>query len=80
METATLTKWPRGFDFSHSTVHQLISATPILKKEKEMHIFWASREGIMVQKSHFVRFKKQKIGEIEFLINTMNTTSLLKIS
>ena len=38
-----------------------------------MHVF-------EVQKSHFIRFKKQKIGEIEFLINTMNTTSLLKIS
>ena len=54
------TKMASGFfDFSHSKLYWL---QPLqLEKGKEMHIFGASWKGLMVQKSHFVRFKKRNL-------------------
>ena len=59
-KNATLDKNGLGvFDFSHSKLYWL---QPLqLEKGKEMHILGASWKGLMVLKSHFVRFKKRNL-------------------
>ena len=62
------TKWPRGFDFSHSKLHWF---QPLqLKKEKGMHILWASWKGLRSKKViSFV--SKNAIWEKNFLIKSI---------
>ena len=53
------TKWPRGFDFSHSKLHWF---QPLqLKKRKRNAHSLGLLKGVKVQKSHFVRFKKRNL-------------------
>ena len=50
------TKWPWGFDSSHSKLHWL-QPLQFEKRKRNAHSLGLLR-GIKVQKSHFVRFKK----------------------